>query len=419
MNKNYKELFSCPITLSKEKMTYLDFGLMPLVNNLNDTQEESLTCRKYPLAINYYPESKLSMLSVAVNPHILFSNYVYKSGTNQPYIEHCKKMYDYISKFVKLEYRDNIIDIGGNDGTLLCTFWDKIYEKDKNCNINFINVDPSENLTLISRRKGLTTYTNLWSAEMGAMFGSAESWKAKIITSTNVFQHTQPIANFVSGVYHALKDDGIWCLEFPYWKHDLETNQYDQTYHEHIYYYLLTPIAKLLKDRGMDIIDVSEQTIHGGTLRVISRKHREDYVMPENMKAIIESEKKFDETFYKNWGDSMKVHLVNSKNFLTDLKKLNKKIAGFGAAAKGCTFLNAAEINYEIIDYVVDDTDTKQNKFMPGVGIPIVNRQHLVNNPPDYILILAHNFKDYIMESLKPIYKGKFIVMFPRPVIYE
>jgi len=419
MKRDYNELFNCPVTLSDDHITYLDFGLMPLANNLTDTKDESLNCPKYPLAINYYPESKLSMLSVAVDPKILFSHYVYKSGTNKPYIEHCNEMFDYLQKFVKRKLNDIIIDIGGNDGTLLCAFRDRALAKHPRSELRLFNVDPSENLARISRDRGILTVNKLWSSDVAMEFSEDPDYKAKIITSTNVFQHTQPIANFVSGIYHALRDDGVWCLEFPYWKHDLETNQYDQTYHEHIYYYLLTPLFKLFTDRGMDIIDVSEHKIHGGTLRVISRKHQDDYVVPLSVTNILEEEKKFDDTFYKNWGEHMKVHLVNSKTFLTDLKKLNKKIVGFGAAAKGCTFLNAAEVNHEIIDYIVDDTDTKQNKFMPGVGIPIVNRQHLIDNPPDYIVILAHNFADYIRESLKSIYKGKFIVMFPRPVIYE
>ncbi len=413
MNKDYKELFECPVTLSDEKFTYLDFGPMPLVNNLNDTKEESLNCPKYPLVVNYYPESRLSMLSVAVDPDILFSHYVYKSGTSQPYIEHCREMYNYISKFVQVNNKDIFIDIGGNDGTLLSTFRDTA-GRDKDLKV--VNVDPSENLGKISRSKNIVTLTNMWDSYVGQSFEGS----VKVITSTNVFQHTQPIANFVSGVYHALKEGGIWCLEFPYWRKDLETNQYDQVYHEHIYYYLLTPLFKLFNDRGLRILDVSEHKIHGGSLRIISQKRNgEVRVMPESVAKVLEEEKKFDDNFYKTWGESMKSHVVNSKKFLTDLKQSGKKIAGFGAAAKGCTFLNAAEINHEIIDYIVDDTDTKQNKFMPGTGIQIVNRQHLINNPPDYVLILAHNFADYIRISLKPIYNGKFIVMFPQPVIYD
>jgi len=412
MSKEYNDLFTCPVTLSEDKLTYLDFGLMPLVNNLNNTKEESLNCPKYPLAINYYPESKLSMLSVAVDPNILFSHYVYKSGTSQPYIQHCKEMFNYICRFVNLKDEDTFIDIGGNDGTLLSAFREMTAER----GMKLVNVDPSENLGKISRERGITTLTKMWNSDVGISFDGS----AKIITSTNVFQHTEPIGNFISGIYHALAEGGVWCLEFPYWKHDLETNQYDQTYHEHIYYYLLTPLVRLFESRGMRIIDASEQKIHGGSLRVISQKRTgENYVMPESVSKILEAEKKFDTEFYKNWGKSMKTHLTNSKEFLLNLKKSGKKIAGFGAAAKGCTFLNAAEINNEIIDYIVDDTDTKQNKFMPGVGIEIVSRNTLISNPPDYIVILAHNFADYIRNSLKPIYDGKFIVMFPQPVIYD
>ena len=134
---------------------------------------------------------------------------------------------------------------------------------------------------------------------------------------------------------------------------------------------------------------------------------------------FIKEELMFDENFYTNWGEKVKTHILNSRTMLLDIKKSGKKIAAFGAAAKGCVFLNTTNINYNTIDYIVDDTDTKQNKFMPGVGIQIVDRNKLIKDPPDYIVILAHNFADYITESLRPIYKGKFINMFPQPTIYE
>ena len=404
---DYKQLSKCPISYSEKSITYLDFGSMPLVNNINDTQEESLYCPKYPLVVNYYPESKLSMLSVAVDPKILFSNYVYKSGTSQPYIEHCKEMYDYISKFTSIKKDDWIIDIGGNDGTLLCAF----LEKSKST-INVMNIDPSENLGEISKKRGIETLTKMWNYDVA----SSIKHKCKVVVSTNVFQHTENIRDFVKGIHRVLTQDGIWCLEFPYWRKDLETYQYDQVYHEHIYYYLLTPLCSLFEQYGLEIVDVSDQKIHGGSLRVISRIGRNRSPNPATLNFLKE-ESTFDTDFYKTWGENVKKHLSNSKVFLSDIKKEGKKIAAFGAAAKGCTFLNATKINHETIDYIVDDTDTKQNKFMPGVGIQIVDRNRLIKDPPDYIIILAHNFADYIIQSVKPIYKGKFIKMFPQPII--
>lgn len=407
----YNELYTCPISLSETSVKYLDFGLMPLVNNLNNTKEESLECPRYPLVVNYYPDSGISMLSVAVNPQTLFSHYVYKSGTSKPYIDHCKNMFNYISKFVQLNDGDTCIDIGGNDGTLLKTFRDSTEVK-----LNLINVDPSENIGRISGQSGIPTLTTMWDHSVGG-FKNIQK-RCKLITSTNVFQHTENIGSFVSGIYHALRDDGIWCLEFPYWKESIETYQYDQVYHEHIYYYLLKPLRKLFEQRGLEIIDVSQQEIHGGTLRVISRINRGESTN-ESVTRFIKNEERFDADFYKKWGDIVKLHLEDSNNFLTELKNSGKKIAGFGAAAKGCTFLNAAKIDYKTIDYIVDDTDTKQNKFMPGTGIKIVSRDVLLKDPPDYIIILAHNFADYITESLRPIYKGKFIKMVPTIITYE
>jgi hypothetical protein len=411
--EEYKELIKCPITLSDDAFTYLDFGLMPLVNNLNDTKEESLNCPRYPLIVNYYPKSSLSMLSVAVDPNILFSHYVYKSGTSQPYIQHCREMYNYICQFIRLNDGDKFVDVGGNDGTLLSTFRDMSNSQ----SLKFINVDPSKNLGEISRQKGIETITAMWDYEQGNKLDRS----CKVITSTNVFQHLSDISGFLIGIWHALADDGIWCLEFPYWGHDLETNQYDQAYHEHIYYYLLTPLVKLFEMRGLEIIDVSKQKIHGGSLRIISRKllHYKKMKTPESLVNILKEEEKFTIDFYSNWGNNMMNNMIESKEFISTLKSDGYTVAGFGAAAKGCTFLNATKLHHEYIDYVVDDTDTKQGKFIPGVGIPIVSREHLIANPPDYILILAHNFADYIMKSLRPIYNGKFIVMFPRPTIYE
>ena len=230
----YQKLEICPISNSDDKITYFNLGMMPLVNNLCSTKEESLNCQKFPLELNYYKKSSLSMLSIAVDPLVLFHNYLYKSGVNVPYVEHYKSMYSYISKFVKISNGDQFIDIGGNDGMLLKTF------KNINSSIKELNIDPSVNITQISRDSGIKALTSMWTLEV-----SKKIPKCKVITSTNVFQHVNDIKSFVMGINNALSDDGIWCLEFPYWKHDLETNQYDQIYHEHIYYG--SRLARLVK----------------------------------------------------------------------------------------------------------------------------------------------------------------------------
>lgn len=398
------EILKCPITNDNNTISYFDLGQFPLVNNLCDSRESSINCNRYPLKVNLFTKSKLSCLSHSIPGELLFSNYLFKSEINIPYIDHCKKMYNFIEKLVNLQDEDLIIDIGGNDGTLLNSFKETT-EK----NLNFLNIDPSKNLSKLSEQKGIPVLNDFFSFKTSKKVQG----KAKVITSTNVFQHLRDTNSFVKGICHLLRDDGIWLLEFPYWIHDLETNQFDQIYHEHVYYYSIIPLKLMMEKHGLKIVKVEKQNIHGGTLRLIITKQLSD-IQPEiSIQDIIDLENKYDIKYYENWGLQVNKHLDNCKNIISDIKSKGKTIAAFGAAAKGCIFLNACGITYKEIDFIIDDTDIKQGKFMPGTGLEIVSREYLKQNRVDYILILAHNFADYIIETFKNDYDGKFIVFLP------
>lgn len=404
---NYKVINQCPITGDDKSVVYLDLGMMPLVNNLNNTKEESLNCPKYPLAVQIFEKSKLSTLTVGVNPDILYSHYLYKSGVSQPYIDHCKEMFWFVDHYTMLTEKDHVLDIGGNDGTLLKTFLQtKSY-------LNVLNVDASANLTLEAEQNGIPSINGYWGADLAKKLNK----KFKLITTTNCFQHTPPIEDFVEGISLSLDKFGIWCLEFPYWKTGVETNQFDQIYHEHVYYYLVEPLIELFKKHNLRIIKAVQYPIHGGTMRLLITHIGEvgkayqpcDYSIPPTLKN-----ENLTVNDYINWGKNIKDSIEESKQFIMSLKHKGYKIAGFGAAAKGCTYLNAAGINFNQIDYIIDDTNLKQGKFIPGIGVEVVSREVLNTNPPDYIIILAHNFSEYIINSLKQDgYKGKFIVLLP------
>ena len=404
---NYTLIDKCPITGDNKSITYLDLGLMPLVNNLNNTMEESLNCPRYPLAVQLFEESGLSSLTAEIEPNILYQHYLYKSGVSQPYIDHCKEMFWFVNSYLNLKEIDNVLDIGGNDGTLLKTFLeDKPY-------LNVLNVDASENLTTEAKAKGIPSLNDYWGAELAKKLNK----KFKLITTTNCFQHTAPIESFVEGIAMSLDKFGIWCLEFPYWKTSIETNQFDQVYHEHVYYYLVNPLTKLLDKHNLRVIKAVKYPIHGGTMRLLISHKGElgeawqpcDYSVPPTLQ-----DEKFTTEDYIKWGENIKSNIGKSKEFILSLKDKGAKIAGFGAAAKGCIYLNAAGIDYTMIDYIVDDTNIKQGKFVPGTGIEIVSREKLKTNPVDYIIILAHNFSDYIIKLLRQDgYEGKFILFLP------
>jgi hypothetical protein len=403
---NCAPITKCPITNSDESIVYFDLGLMPLVNNLNNTKEESLNCPKYPLAVQLFPHSGLSTLTTEIDPKVLYQHYLYKSGVSQPYVEHCEEMFQFVDAYLELNESHKVLDIGGNDGTLLKTFLSK------KPFLNVLNVDASENLTKEAKKNGIHSINDFWGAELAKKLNT----KFKLITTTNCFQHTAPIEGFVEGISISLDKSGIWCLEFPYWKTSIETNQFDQVYHEHVYYYLVKPLSLLLDKYNLRIIKAVNYPIHGGTMRLLI-SHKGELDKPfqpcDSVFSVLENEK-FTTNNYIEWGKGLEDDVKKSKEFLVFLKDKGYKIAGFGAAAKGCVYLNAAKIDSNQIDYVIDDTYIKQGKFIPGTGIEVVSREKLKTDPVDYIVILAHNFSDYIIKLLKyDGYKGKFIIFLP------
>ena len=400
---NHSYIKECPITGHDEQIKYFDLGNIPLVNNLCNTREEALNAERFPLNINYYPASGESSLNFAVDNELLFKNYLFKSEINIPYVEHCKKMFEFIQEYVKITALTKIVDIGGNDGTLLAAF-KEVSEKD----INVLNVDPSENLAPLSEAKGVPTLTEFFGVNTVDKIG-----KADVVTSTNVFQHLKDINGFAEGISKILTKHSIWVLEFPYWIHDMKTNQFDQIYHEHMYYHSVTPMKMMMEKHGMKLINVTKQNIHGGTLRLVIVKKESKLTPDITVEAYLQLEKNYGLEYHIKWGEQVQEHIKNSRDFIKKIKNSGKTIYGFGAAAKGCIYLNAMGLTDLHLDYIIDDTDLKQGKFVPGTGIKVVSRDILKHKQPDYILILAHNFADYIMESLKESYSGNYIILIP------
>lgn len=391
----------CPISGSVDAVEYLNLGNVPLVNNLCETRSGSLDCQRFSLKIQFFPESKLTCLTEFVNKDDLFLNYLYRSGVNKPYLDHCARMYDYLSSYVQLGDGHIVADIGGNDGSLLLQFMRE------NRKPHYINVDCSKSFIDDNERVGIE-YLNEYFCEDTML-----PYKATLITSTNVFQHTEPIRSFVRGIEKNLTNEGIWCLEFPYILTTLANDNYDQVYHEHVYYYCLQNIVDLLGQEGMRIINVSYHDMHAGTLRVLSVKESSRRQSDSTIRTFLNLEKTLTPEYCIKWGRRAQEKVREFQYFIEALLSKGNMIYGFGAAAKGCVFLNSCEINHDMIPYIIDDTDFKQEKFVPGTGIKVVSREILSRMHPDYILILAHNFKDYIINSLKGCYDGKYIVMFP------
>ena len=371
--------------------TLLDLGLQPLVNNLFYAKQESLDAKKYPMA-GIINSDLLIKLDTAIPSEELYEKYLYHSAVNTPYIYHCHNMWHSIKNLK----HNTIIDVGGNDGTLLKSF--RSQTKDA---LTLINVDASASFREENIEAGIEYIHDYFNKDLDLP-------KADIITSTNVFQHTPGAEKFLEGIRQHLAPHGTWILEFPYTLRTFETLQFDQFYHEHYYYWLVTPLVKLFDKYGLRIVNTEEQTIHGGTLRLwICHKEHSNPTGAEI--EYLKAEKNFD--FFAA-AEKMQKKIIKDKNWLNNL---SGKTVFFGAAAKGCVYLNALEINSKNLSnsYIVDDTKNKQNMFVPGTGFEVVTRDILYKEQPENLIILAHNFKDYIIKSLRPHYKGKIITMLP------
>lgn len=385
--------------------TLIDLDVLPLVNNLKSIPDESLNSKKYPLCV-VESDNLMFHLDTVVEPTEMFETYEYRSAINIPYIEHCKNMWEDIKILLSnidepLKSTVNIVDIGGNDGSLLKAF--RLQNVTSDVYLNLTNVDASKSFREDNEKENITYIQNYWG-------NVTLPQKADIIVSTNVFQHNADVHKFLSGIRDNL--DGIWVLEFPYFLRTAETNQFDQIYHEHYFYWLLTPLVKLFKEYGLTVISVSEHSIHGGSLRIVSTNKEKP--IADNCKTYMEYESNFD---FSKWADSVKAKIKLDSEFILNLKG---SVACFGAAAKGCVYLNClGEKVINKISYVVDDTAGKQNKYIPGTELHIKNREYLYNDQPDYLIILAHNFKKHIIDSLRPKFKGKILVMLPEISLYE
>ena len=388
---------------------YLDFGLMPLSNNLENTAQSGLDANRYPLCVNFCEKCAMSQLSHVIDPDVMFSYYTYRSSINEGYKKHCRDMAIELKKDHKLNGKSFVIDIAGNDGALLREF-----QNVTNC--RSLNVDPARNLCAIAESSGvksLPVFWNFWNAKE-ILFHHGE---ADVITATNVFAHVDDVSDFLRGVKLVLKRDGIFVLEFPYLEDLIDRNEFDTVYFEHLSYLGIHPVNYLCEKAGLKICSIDKFSIHGGTVRV--KIVHDDYdveIKKSVIKYLINEKKRGYNSIdaYLNWSDLVKTVIEDFSVKIQDLKKNGYKIAAFAASAKGNTLLNSANIDNTTILYIADETPEKIGKFSPGTGIPIVHMDMIRDNVPDYIVILSWNFKQEIIEKLRNFYDGKFIIPIPK-----
>jgi hypothetical protein len=342
---------------------------------------------------------------------IFDSNYAYFSSYSISWLQHAKKYVDMMMD--RFGYNENslVIEVASNDGYLLQYFKEK--------NVPVMGIEPTANTAEVAMGKGIKTVIEFFGAELADRFSNDWNVKADLFLGNNVLAHVPDIIDFVLGMKIILKETGVITMEFPHLMQLVDENQFDTIYHEHFSYLSLHTVKQIFESQGLEIFDVDEIPTHGGSLRIYA-KHAEDESkkLSDNVGMVLKKE--MDKglntlAYYDNFQQkALKVKLELTK-FLIDQKKAGKKVAAYGAAAKGNTLLNYCGIKSDLISFVVDANPHKQNKFLPASHIPVVNEQYLKDAKPDYIIILPWNLKTEIFEQLNYIkeWGGKFVVAIP------
>jgi SAM-dependent methyltransferase len=321
----------------------------------------------------------------------------------------------FIEKF-KLSKNSFVIDIGSNDGTFLSNF--------VKTPILALGIDPSKNMAKLAKAKGVKTVTEYFNSKLATKVAK-EYGNADVILTTNTFNHIDNLYEFMKGVKILLKDSGAFVIEVPQALELVKNIEFDTVYHEHLNQFTVTSISKLFNTFGMEIFDIDILPIHGGSMRVYGRKKIKVNKKVEKIVSNFLKKEKQAKLFNKSTYNQFREQVYKNRDILMQMlekfKSRGKKIVGYGAPAKGNTLLNFYGIGPNILDYLVDRNTLKQGYFSPGMHIKIFPAEKIIQEMPDYVLILAWNFAEEIINQQKAYLKqgGKFIIPIPKPVVIE
>lgn len=408
---NMKDSVICRFCQTTLKYTFVDLGLSPLANSFIDEKKEKLSEKFYPLHAYVCDKCYLVQLEEFETPENIFSDYIYFSSYSDSWLTHSKEYTENIIRRFRLDETSRVVEVASNDGYLLQYF--------KKNNIPVLGIEPAQNVAEAARKKGINTYVMFFGVNTAEELAS-KGLQADLLIGNNVLAHVPDINDFVRGLKIALKPDGVITLEFPHLLQLIINSQFDTIYHEHFSYFSLISIKKILEKNDLTIFDLDELSTHGGSLRIYAshtenktfKKHRcIDMLFDKEVAAGLK-----DMETYTNF--SKKTYSIKSEllRFLIKAKTEGKKVAGYGAPAKGNTLLNFCGIGKDYLPYTVDRNPNKQNTLLPGSHIPVYSPNKIFETRPDYVIILPWNLKTEIIKQLSEIreWGASFIVPIPR-----
>ncbi|OGE30461.1 hypothetical protein A3C59_00565 [Candidatus Daviesbacteria bacterium RIFCSPHIGHO2_02_FULL_36_13] len=411
-NRSLRKVFKlnyCRMCKSKKLKKVIKLSPTPPANAFLNKSQLKKKEDFFPLEVNFCQKCGQLQLTHVVSPEILFRNYLYVSSTSPVFVAHFEEYAEDIIKRLKLNKNSFIIDIGSNDGILLNPL--------KKNGMKVLGVDPAVEIAMKATKKGIPTLpfflNRKVATDIAKKYGMAE-----VVCANNAFAHINDLDEIVESVKILTPKDGVFVIEFPYLVDFLEKNLFDTIYHEHVSYLSIRALTALFKRHSMEIFDAKKVTSHGGSLRIFVKKDGSKHIVKNIIREYIEIEIKLGLNkiqTYKKFAKKIEDNKKRLTNLLKQIKAQGKVIVGYGAPAKGNTLLNYFKIGPEILDYIVDDSEYKQGLYTPGTHIIVAPFSKIAETKPDYILILAWNFAQPLMDKLADFKKGGGSFIIPVP----
>ena len=366
----------------------------------------------YPLRVFVCEKCFLVQIDEYKKANEIFDqNYAYFSSFSKSWLEHSKKYVEMMCRRFGFDENSQVIEIASNDGYLLQYFKAK--------NVPVLGIEPTLSTAQAARGKGIETWTEFFGTELAEKLVE-KNLPADLLLGNNVLAHVPDINDFVGGLQIALKNDGVVTMEFPHLLELIENNQFDTIYHEHFSYFSFHTVREIFAAHGLTLFDVEEIPTHGGSLRIFAKHaENENLETTENVENLLAKEKQagmLELDYYLNFQTKADKVKYDFLSFLIEQKRAGKKIAAYGAAAKGNTLLNYCGVKNDLIDFVVDASPYKRNLFLPASHIPIVDESFIKREKPDFVIILPWNIKEEIFVQLDYIreWNAKFVVAIPK-----
>ena len=405
----------CRFCGCKLEHTFVDLGVSPLVQSFLTFEQLSQMEPFYPLQVFVCGNCFLVQLQEFVAPEEIFSDYLYFASYSDTWLAHAKRYTEEMVRRFAISEESLVVEIASNDGYLLQYFVER--------NVPVLGVEPAANVAAVAAQKGVPSLVKFFSSQTARELVAAEK-PADLLLGNNVLAHVPDVNDFVEGMKILLKPRGVITMEFPHLMRLMEENQFDTIYHEHFSYFSFLTVERIFASHGLTLFDVEELPTHGGSLRIFAR-HAEDDSKPvgprvTELRAREESRGYARLETYARFAEQVKETKRKLLEFLIQAKRDGKRIAAYGAAAKGNTLLNYCAIRTDFLDYTVDRSPYKQGRFLPGTHIPVYPPDQIRKTRPDYLLILPWNLKDEIIQQNAYIrdWGGRFVVPIPELMVY-